>query len=292
MAVIGAGFVWLVARPASLVPLALWLLGFAMLVLGVLLAILVASSSSSAISPTPRRATSSPRSRGMRQDVYRADRATELVAGGPRLYVYKLTDDHGAAPCVDEGDGLLTLAICKPMIRKTARVGDVIFGFAADSLSPDNRLIYIARVTKVEEDGDYYEKATYEHRGDRIYIRGDDGRFRLRPDAIYHTDRDHIPRDLGSFPEYERARVLLSDDFRYFGSAPGSQTPDLSRYPRLQGLLRTLSQGHRVNHAPELANELRQLLRSAWSDHSAQILGSPSPMTAGAAPNSRRSPRC
>jgi len=138
----------------------------------------------------------------------------------PRLYVYKLTTDNRGAPCVD-GDRLLTLAICKPMIRRTARVGDVLFGFAANSLSPDNRLIYIARVTSVEEDGDYYEKATYEHRGDRIYIRADDGRFCVRPDARYHKDGAPLATDLGSFPEYGRARVVISDDFRYFGRRRG-----------------------------------------------------------------------
>jgi Nucleotide modification associated domain 2 len=213
----------------------------------------------------------------------------------PRLYVYKLTHDHGAAPCVD---GFLSLAICKPGIRTTAHAGDVLFGFAADSLNPDNRLIYIARVTRVEDDGDYYEKATYEHRGDRIYIRGDDGRFRLRGDARYHADGDddHILKDLGSPPEYERARVLISDDFRYFGSARRSRTVDLSPYPHLQRLLRTGGcRPYRVKHPPERAVELRQLLASAWSDHAAQIVGSPSsPGRCMASPvgrNSRTSPR-
>jgi Nucleotide modification associated domain 2 len=206
----------------------------------------------------------------------------------PRLYVYKLTHDHGAAPCVD--DRVLTLAICKPRIRTRARVGDVIFGFAANSLSRDNRLVYIARVTGAEEDGDYYESGAYEHRGDRIYIRGEDGQFRLRSDARYHVDGDHIPRDLGSFPDYERARVLISDDFRYFGSDPGSPTPDLSSYPRVRGLLQTLGQGHRVNHSPELAGELQLLVDSAWSDDPPEVIASPgSSGTCTASPTRRRS---
>jgi hypothetical protein len=71
-----------------------------------------------------------------------------------RIYFYKLTADNGGAPCVE--DGLLSLAICKPAIRSTARCGDVIFGFAANSLHPDNRLIYIARVTEKSKDGLYF----------------------------------------------------------------------------------------------------------------------------------------
>jgi hypothetical protein len=155
-------------------------------------------------------------------------------------------------------------------------VGDFVFGFAANSLSRANRLIYIARVTSVEEDGDYYENARYEERGDRIYIRGDDGRFRLRLDARYHREGTQHGTDLGAFPGYERARVLISDDFRYFGSAGDSNTADLSRYPCLKSLLRSLTQGHRVNHQAELAKELWQLRRSTWSEYSVQTFGSPS----------------
>jgi hypothetical protein len=122
VAAICVGFVWLVARPASLVPLALWLLGLAMLVLGALLAILGASPSPPVIKRIPRRPTSSRRSHEVGQHVYRADRGTRLVPrDDPRLCVYKVTHDHGAAPCVD-GGRLLTLAICKPMIRRTAWV--------------------------------------------------------------------------------------------------------------------------------------------------------------------------
>ena len=50
----------------------------------------------------------------------------------PRIYLYKLTNDDGGAPCVH--DGLLTLAICKPMIRTAARIGDLIGATLADSV--------------------------------------------------------------------------------------------------------------------------------------------------------------
>ena len=49
-----------------------------------------------------------------------------------KVYVYKLTVDNGGAPCVVSGR--LSLAICKPIIRKVALEGSWIFGFAADSL--------------------------------------------------------------------------------------------------------------------------------------------------------------
>lgn len=36
--------------------------------------------------------------------------------------------------------------------------------FAADRLSCDNRLIYIARVTEIQEDAEYYDEPQYWHR--------------------------------------------------------------------------------------------------------------------------------
>jgi hypothetical protein len=71
-----------------------------------------------------------------------------------KIYFYKLIADNGGAPCVT--NDLLSLAICKPMTRKTAEIGDLIFGFAANSLNPDNRLIYVSRVTDKRCDGKYF----------------------------------------------------------------------------------------------------------------------------------------
>ena len=93
------------------------------------------------------------------------------------IYFYKLTVDDGGAPCVQ--DGLLSLAICKPMIRAGAELGDLIFGFAANSLHHDNRLIYIARVTGKVAKGDYYTDPRFARRADCIYARRGD-EFRCR----------------------------------------------------------------------------------------------------------------
>lgn len=75
---------------------------------------------------------------------------------------------NGGAPCVQ--DRLLSLAICKPMIRSTAEPEeDLIFGFAANSLHCDNRLIYIARIEEKVRNGDYYREKRFADRGDRVY---------------------------------------------------------------------------------------------------------------------------
>lgn len=63
-----------------------------------------------------------------------------------RIYVYKCVVDDGGAPCID-GD-LLTLTICKPYIRSTARPGDLIFAFGSNAESPANRLVFVAEVSR------------------------------------------------------------------------------------------------------------------------------------------------
>ena len=198
-----------------------------------------------------------------------------------RRYVYKLTTDDGGAPCVV--DGLLSLAICKPMIRRTAKPGDLIFGFAANSLHRDNRLIYIARVTEALPDGLYYRRRAYSGRRDRIYKWRSDGTFSLREDAQFHApERDHLRHDLGAFPDYERADVLLSEDFRYFG--PDCRV-SLDTYPKLQSFVRKLGRGHGVKYSPELVIELDKLQKSIWR------YKNPDPVRSSQQPSPRRSHR-
>ena len=138
----------------------------------------------------------------------------QLEASVARLYFYKLTTDDGGAPCVQ--DGLLSLAICKPMIRSTAAVGDLIFGFAANSLHRDNCLLYIARITDKAQHRTYSVNKRFRSRGDCIYERRK-SRFVWRTGALYHGP-EHLVHDLGTHPDYPRADVLLSTDFRYFGA--------------------------------------------------------------------------
>ena len=62
------------------------------------------------------------------------------------IYSYKLTSDNGSAPCIQ--NNLLSLAICKPKIRKTANVNDYLIGISANSMKlGENKLLYIARIT-------------------------------------------------------------------------------------------------------------------------------------------------
>lgn len=190
-----------------------------------------------------------------------------------QIYVYKCIVDDGGAPCVDEG--LLTLAICKPYIRSTARKNDLIFAFGSNNNeNPPNRLIYIATVNQRLADGQYYERIEFKDRRDCIYERLENGRLERRQDAEFHFYEEARVSDLGVEPFYPKANVLIAEDFRYFGKY-GNDDWKLSA-PNLRRLIEKLGQGHRVNFSPELLSELLALKRRIWLEYPEQkVLGKP-----------------
>jgi len=187
------------------------------------------------------------------------------------IYFYKLVADSGGAPCVWRG--MLSLAICKPMIRKTAAVGDLVFGFAANSLSPDNRLIYVARVTNKLSGGAYYMSDRYSRREDCIY-EFKKGTLKRRKGAKHHQSAEDLVHDLGRPPSYPRANVLLSVDFRYFGGAGTAQYK--SKFPRVKRAVELLGRGHRVQRpSTELREQLLAMADWIWGSSTEKVIGSP-----------------
>ena len=190
-----------------------------------------------------------------------------------RTYFYKLTSDRGGAPCAIEpepgGVPLLTLAICKPAIRRTAEAGDRVVGITSHALArsdgyPLLAVIYAARVAEALDARDYFDPETqFSSRPDCIYrFHEQNGRAHHAGGSPLHRTDAHLLKDLGSYPFYRNGRILLCRDFRYFGASA------VAIPPRLNLLLQaaeTLGQGHRVyeKSAPE-ASELDALFRYLW----------------------------
>ena len=191
----------------------------------------------------------------------------------PSYYIYKCVVDDGGAPCVFRSR--YSLSICKPAIRRTASAGDIIFAFGSNNREdPPNRLVYVAVVTKVVRDAEYYQLPEYALRPDRIYRRRRSGEFVLRANARFHTRVDCRPIDLGSPPDYPNACTLLSDDFRYFGASGTDEWKAAA--PHLTRLIENLGQGHRVRLSQALRDELRLLKNRIWRQHPhRKILGKP-----------------
>jgi hypothetical protein len=182
-------------------------------------------------------------------------------SGKRSVYIYKMTNDDGGAPCV--WNGTLSLAICKPAIRSSAPEGSIILGFAANSLDPNNPLIYAAKVTARLERDEYFTAPRFEGRPDRVY-EWSNGRFSWRLGAKFHSSQT-LRHDLGNPPAYRRAIVLISEGtkkFRYFRC--DCPLDYKSQFPELKQLIENLSQGHRVNLSSELRSEVDLLVKQVF----------------------------
>jgi hypothetical protein len=189
-----------------------------------------------------------------------------MPAAEPDIYVYKIVADIGGAPCV--WNNLLSLAICKPMIRKTAGKGSLVFGFGGKDY--EERLIYVAKVTAKLEGPAYYRQQKYGRRPDCIY-RVENGRPVRKASAKYHVNSDERKKDVGF--HFTKAFVLLSEDFRYLGR---KGTDDYKkRYPKIRKLVENLTQGHRRYHSAKLRKELMALKAEIWRKYRRMKVGPP-----------------
>ena len=188
--------------------------------------------------------------------------------GAGRTYLYKVKYDAGSAPCIDTG--VLSLAICKPRIRATVQPGDWIFGFGAKSRLGE-RLIYIAQVTQVFPDGQYYSRKEFAGRKDRIY-RWLGSRLKQLKNAV-HGPAD-CRKDIGRPPEYSGAVVLVSRNFRYFGRVSANRFTD--RTGSLMSYVSTVGQGHRVRFPERVRKELDALAGRIWTAYPRRkVIGRP-----------------
>lgn len=141
------------------------------------------------------------------------------------LYIYRVKNDTGFAPCID--NNLLTLACCKGgKIRngKVIKTGlRYIIGAKKNGVdyennsvyvlgTYDNKLLYLAKITDVITMLEYYNTIG-KARTDGIYSveNGILVRNEFLQDKNIHTSEESIKRDIAG--EY----VLISNDFLYLG---------------------------------------------------------------------------
>jgi hypothetical protein len=208
------------------------------------------------------------------------------------IFAYKMTDDNGGAPCVQ--DGFLTLAICRPDIRKEAKKGDVIIGIGGKNIGL-GRLIYAAKITHIIGPN-YYVDPQFRDRKDCIYTKTRSGKPHHRGKKWNHFDENEssfLPRDVGH--DWSNARVLKSKSkhFRYLGVAgPGDV---LIKYKNLRSLIE-LSRSARPKGSPPAClkidkkrrewQDIQKIVRHLWKHYSATQHGAPTH------PGTDSDPRC
>lgn len=198
-------------------------------------------------------------------------------AGDPvrtsRVFSYVVVHDTGFSP--NPFHGLLTLACCKPLIRRTANVGDIIVGLSSRS----ERIVYATQVAEVIRFEEYWADPRYRARrpvmdsaqvvyraGDNIYEPGDGGFRQLHS---FHSNRDGS-EDVGlKRTDLGGEHVLVCERFTYWGrSGPG--------LPEELGFL-AVGRGHRSKFT---SHEIGVVAR--WfADLPGGVLGAPAQWKAG-----------
>ena len=143
------------------------------------------------------------------------------------LFSYIVRYDSGFAP--NPFHGYCTLATCKPQIRDRAQIDDWLVGTGsnAKSIRRGGYLVYAMRVTEILSTEEYWADLRFKDKkpnmyhnwiaasGDNIYELLDTGQWQQLGSYHSQTDgspnHDHIERDTGV------QRILISDDFVYFG---------------------------------------------------------------------------
>jgi hypothetical protein len=191
------------------------------------------------------------------------------------LYSYVLRTDSGAAP--NPFGGLCTLTICKPVIRRTAGLGDWIVGLGAKQVKSNdgqihdysNHLVYAMKISKIMTLQEYdtwceanlpvkipviQAKDKQKCVGDCIYydfpsplVLPAKGRPCIRPSVHTVINRDH---DLSGL------NALLSDHFYYFGE---NAVPLEEAFRSF-----TIGRGHRKITDPSLIEQFEAWLSSNY----------------------------
>lgn len=177
-----------------------------------------------------------------------------------RVFSYVVTSDTGFSP--NPFGDVCTLACCKPMIRRAARVGDVIVGMT----SRCERIVYAMQVAESISFEDYWHRPEFakrrpimdsasavERRGDNIYETKPDGGFRQL--ASRHSHRDGTENQTTKFVDLNGDQVLVAHDYVYWGD-DGPHLPDDLRFLEV-------GRGHRCHFTAEQLHVVAHWFESA-----------------------------
>jgi putative DNA base modification enzyme with NMAD domain len=188
-----------------------------------------------------------------------------------KLYSYVIARDYGFAP--NPFYGFCTLATCKPRIRHAAAVGDWIVGTGSKKYDLHGHLVYAMRVTEASTFEEYWRDPRFAHKrpnlcgslkqwfGDNIYHHNPRSR-RWMQENSHHSRDTGRPLQNNIDHDTQTDRVLISDDFVYFGgSAPRIPAP----FRRSGHELWKNGAGHKSNFAEAYVERVVEWLGSLGS---------------------------
>lgn len=146
------------------------------------------------------------------------------------LYSYCIPIDDGAAP--NPYWGICTLAICKPVIRRNAKIGDWVVGTGSKKYSMQNKVVYAMRITDVLTLREYDNICKSRYPDKIPDLENKDLKKRAGDCIYFHNNGKLIQRDgvhgSGNYDTDTNGKnVLLSEHFYYFGNNPIELLPEL-----------------------------------------------------------------
>ena len=139
-----------------------------------------------------------------------------------RLHTYVVVTDLGIAP--NPFHGVCTLAVCKPVIRRTARVGDWILGTGSKARGLQGRAVYAMQVAEILDFEAYWHDPRFHAKrpdpaGSPSRQAGDNLHWFDSSDGGLEHRARRVPQRRGTAPATCRGlQVLIGWDFVYWGS--------------------------------------------------------------------------
>lgn len=143
----------------------------------------------------------------------------------PKVFSYKLSRDFGFAP--NPFHGICTLATCKPQIRRSAQLGDIIVGCGSKKLGMQGKLIFAMRVSEKLSFNEYWNDPRFEIKkpnfrssraaayGDNIY-HFEEGQW--QQEDSHHSFEEGVTNFANQTRDTGADHVLIGHDFVYWGS--------------------------------------------------------------------------
>jgi hypothetical protein len=187
-----------------------------------------------------------------------------------KFYSYVVARDYGFAP--NPFFGICSLATCKPKIRATAMVDDWIMGTGSRSRGRQDHVVYVMRVTEAMSFDQYWSDPRFQKKkpnlrgskkqafGDNIYHHDATSR-RWRQLNSHHSFPDGTPNPSNVNVDTGTDRILLSDDFSYWGGSGPALPKQFRDYGPSHETV-CAGRGHRNHFRTELVDELIEWVRS------------------------------
>ena len=143
------------------------------------------------------------------------------------IWVYKVKRDYGFAP--NPFHGVCTLACCKPMIRKYAKLGDWVIGAGSKEINLLGKVIYAMVVEEDMTFDEYWNHEDYQIKkavleGTKKMMYGDNIYHKDPASGNYLQENSHHSHEDGSTNEknlrqdtHDTDRILISRKYIYFG---------------------------------------------------------------------------